>query len=148
MKKVLTLTLVIALCFTLVSCTKDKALEPTEDLVNPITLTMSITNTVEDDSIGEDFAPVKNVSFIVEEDTTALEATQIYCVSNDLAIEVDPGNTYVSSIMNLGEKDAEPTTGWIFKLNGVSGSLGANEEVLKDGDEISWEFVDFATYSW
>ena len=47
-----------------------------------------------------------------------------------------------------GEKDVETTTGWVYKINGEDVSVGANEKILEDGDEISWEFIDFTSYGW
>ena len=96
----------------------------------------------------EGFTPVENAPFSVEEGTNVLDATQIYCVSNDIDIEIGGSGDYVTSLMGVSEKDMADTTGWIFKVNGESGSLGADEEILEEGDEISWEFVDFSTYSW
>ena len=49
----------------------------------------------------------------------------------------------MTSLMGVSEKDMADTTGWIFKVNGESGSLGADEEILEEGDEISWELLTF-----
>ncbi len=47
---------------------------------------------------------------------------------------------YVSQI---GRYPAEGTTGWVFKVNGVSPPVGADAYVLKEGDEVLWYFAQF-----
>lgn len=147
MKKILSLILILVLCFTAVSCTQKKAEVP-ENIVNPVNVTISITDSDGDELVAEDFTPVEKTPFIVEEGTNVLDATQIFCISNDIDVEIGASGDYIASLNGLSEKDIEPTTGWIFKINGEAGSLSAKDEVLVEGDEISWEFVDFTTYSW
>ena len=36
----------------------------------------------------------------------------------------------------------------IFKVNGEIPSVPADQVIIAENDEIRWEFVDFATYSW
>ncbi len=149
MKKLLSLALIFMLCIAMAACGNDQQQTP-EDTpsVNSINVSISIIDSDGDDVQVDGFTPVENAQFSVEEGTNVLDATQIYCVSNDIDIQISGSGDYVTSLMGVSEKDVSDTTGWIFKVNGQSGSLGADEEILKDGDEISWEFVDFSTYSW
>ena len=77
-----------------------------------------------------------------------LEATELFCVSNDISITIDTDKSYVTEIGGLTEKDYAETTGWIFKVNGEIPSVPADQVIIAENDEIRWEFVDFATYSW
>ena len=48
--------------------------------------------------------------------------------------------TYVSQI---GRYPASGATGWVFKVNGVSPPVGADQVSLKDGDEVLWYYATF-----
>ena len=48
---------------------------------------------------------------------------------------------YVSQI---GKYAADQSTGWVFKVNGVSSQVGADKAVLKDGDVVLWYHATFA----
>jgi hypothetical protein len=47
---------------------------------------------------------------------------------------------YVSQI---GKYPASATTGWVFKVNGVSPPVGADKVTLKDGDVVLWYYATF-----
>ena len=47
---------------------------------------------------------------------------------------------YVSQI---GKYAADQSTGWVFKVNGVSPPVGADKVVLKDGDVVLWYYATF-----
>ena len=128
MKKILSFALILILCVSLAACGNNEQQDPEDaPAVNSINVSISIIDSDGDDVDVEGFTPVENAPFSVEEGTNVLDATQIYCVSNDIDIEIGGSGDYV---------------------NGESGSLGADEVILEEGDEISWEFVDFSTYSW
>lgn len=148
MKKALSLLLIFLLCMAMTACSKDKEPNEPKEVVNPVNVTISIVDSENDELVVEDFTPIENASFIVEEGTNVLEATQLYCVANDIDFTLNSANEYVTSMMGVGEKDIESTTGWTFNVNGESPVVSANEVVVNEGDEICWEFIDFTTYSW
>ena len=47
---------------------------------------------------------------------------------------------YVSQI---GKYPAAGSAGWVFKVNGVSPPVGADQVVLKDGDSVLWYWAEF-----
>ncbi|HUQ21822.1 MAG TPA: DUF4430 domain-containing protein [Gaiellaceae bacterium] len=47
---------------------------------------------------------------------------------------------YVSQI---GKYPGDQSTGWVFKVNGVSPPVGADKVVLKDGDVVLWYHATF-----
>jgi uncharacterized protein DUF4430 len=47
---------------------------------------------------------------------------------------------YVSQI---GKYPAAGSAGWVFKVNGVSPPVGADQVQLKDGDTVLWYWADF-----
>jgi Domain of unknown function (DUF4430) len=48
--------------------------------------------------------------------------------------------TYVSQI---GKYAADGPSGWVFKVNGVSPPVGADQVALKDGDVVLWYWATF-----
>jgi hypothetical protein len=43
----------------------------------------------------------------------------------------------------IGRYAASATTGWVFKVNGVSPPVGADAVVLKPGDRVLWYYATF-----
>ena len=46
-------------------------------------------------------------------------------------------------IDQIGRYVAGATTGWVFKVNGVSPPVGADKVTLKDGDRVLWYWATF-----
>lgn len=148
MKKFLSILCILILSFSLFACSEKKKETDPKDIVNPINVTISFSDSEKDQVEAEDFEPIEETEFIVEEGTSVLDATQIYCLANDLEINIDSAGSYIKSMLGLGEGDLASTTGWIYTVNGEAVSVGAGEQILNDGDKIAWEFVDFSTYQW
>jgi hypothetical protein len=49
--------------------------------------------------------------------------------------------TYVSQI---GKYPGAGAAGWVFKVNGASPPVGADQVVLKDGDQVLWYYATFS----
>ena len=45
----------------------------------------------------------------------------------------------------IGRYVAGGSSGWVFKVNGVSPPVGANAVTLKDGDRVLWYFATFGS---
>jgi Domain of unknown function (DUF4430) len=43
----------------------------------------------------------------------------------------------------IGKYPAAGSSGWVFKVNGVSPPVGADQVQLKDGDSVLWYWADF-----
>ena len=73
---------------------------------------------------------------------TALGALETASVRGEFFFELQSFSfgPYVSQI---GRYPAEGTTGWVYKVNGVSPPVGADAYVLKEGDEVLWYFAQF-----
>ena len=146
MKKILSVFCILALIFTMSACTDKPQTEETP-IVNPVNLSFSLLDG-EDDLTLEDFDEIKDDSFIAEEGSSVLEATQLYCISHDISISVDASKGYVTEIAGLTEGDYTKQTGWVFTVNGEMGMLTAEEQIIQDGDKIAWEFIDFSAIAW
>lgn len=147
MKKFFALVLTVTLLFSMVACSNgEKEAVDNPPPVNPVALSIEIS--IGQDDAKEDFQGIVQTDFTAEEGSTILEATQLFCMANDMTISVDDAQGYVTEIGGLTEKDYTETTGWIFTVNGEMPSVGADEITIKENDKILWEFVDFSTYSW
>ena len=147
MKKIFSAIMILILCISMASCGAKKVPVSADDIINPVNVSISISDSSKDQLTGDGVKSVEKTEFIVEEGTNVLDATQLFCIANDIDFTVGPSGDYISSLNGLKEKDLEDTTGWIFLLNGEMGNKSAKDEVLEEGDEISWEFVDFTTFS-
>lgn len=150
MKKLYTLFLSTVLILAFTGCNNSKADQQIDQssIINPINLTFSLLDADGDELTLDDFTPIKDEALIAEEGSSVLEATQLFCMSHDLSITVDRDKGYVTEIDGLTAGDYSDQTGWIFLVNGELGNMTAEEQILKDGDSITWEFVDAATYPW
>ena len=57
-------------------------------------------------------------------------------------LQLDHSNgSYIKGINHLYEFDCGETSGWSYKVNGVTTSLACCDFVLKDGDKVEWIYV-------
>ncbi len=147
MKKLLSLVLILVVCFTFAACGNgDNTVTDPENIVNPITVYMTIET---DDSVdADDFEGFDEAKFIVEEGSNVLDATQVFCVGNGLKYELSKDGTYFTTLAGVSEGDYAATTGWVYELNDESLMVPSGECEIKDGDEITWKFVDYSSYEW
>ncbi|MEN2766148.1 DUF4430 domain-containing protein [Ornithinibacillus xuwenensis] len=54
--------------------------------------------------------------------------------------EVEEKDGYVNSIEGINDKDKELKKFWMISVNGKAAEVGANDIVLKDGDEVVLDF--------
>ena len=69
----------------------------------------------------------------------ALDAASVAGEFYYLVTAASFGN-YVSQI---GKYPAAASSGWVFKVNGVSPPVGADQVALKDGDTVLWYWAEF-----
>jgi hypothetical protein len=72
----------------------------------------------------------------------ALDALESASVLGEFYYHVTP-TSFGPYIDQVGRYPAVGQTGWVFKLNGVSPPVGANEARLKDGDTVLWYWAQF-----
>ena len=72
----------------------------------------------------------------------ALQALDVASVAGEFhyALTTSTFGDYVSQI---GKYAAAGTSGWAFKVNGVSAPVGADKAVLADGDVVLWYWATF-----
>ncbi len=72
----------------------------------------------------------------------ALQALDLASTAGEFhyAITTSTFGDYVSQI---GKYAAAGSSGWVFKVNGVSPPVGADKVILKDGDAVLWYYATF-----
>ena len=52
-------------------------------------------------------------------------------------------SAFGSYVSQVGRIRGVGAAGWVFKVNGISPPVGADQVVLKDGDEVLWYYATF-----
>jgi len=52
--------------------------------------------------------------------------------------------SFGSYVSQIGRYPGAGSSGWVFKVNGASPPVGADQVTLKDGDEVLWYFATFS----
>ncbi len=77
----------------------------------------------------------------VPEKSVVLDVFEKALTSADISW-TNVGGGYISEIGGLSEMDHGAMSGWMYYLNGTSPMLGANEQPVKDKDEIVFFYTD------
>ena len=135
-KKILTnlilCLLVFSSIFVVTGCGKEKEETP---IVHPIQITISI-----DYPAKSEIEDVEAADFKIEEDSTVLDAIQLYCNVNELPVIVETTDASIQGINGVSNGDYSAARHWQFKINGELCETPENEKILKDGDTVEWIF--------
>lgn len=131
------------ICFTLCLCfiasilcmTSCEKKDETPEIINPITITISI-----DYPKKSELPDVETTAFKIEEDSSVLEAIQIYCNINDMPVNVETTDGTIVGINNLNNGDFHPNRIWQYKVNGQLCADPAGDYILQDGDVLEWVY--------
>ena len=101
-------------------------------------------------------AVAANVKIRVEGKTTTIFGPAQPTVTADNALQaLDAASTagefyygmttssFGDYVSQIGKYPASESTGWVFKVNGVSPPVGADKVELKDGDTVLWYWATF-----
>lgn len=140
MKKKLSIIFICALALGLAVCVtgcRDKSSSSAEEsVVNPINLLISI------DYPGKANKPdLENFKFKAEEDSSVLEATELYCNISEIQLLVDTTNNEVQGINGINNGELKKNYVWKYKINGKEVSDNPQDYDLKDGDNIIWYYT-------
>ncbi len=104
--------------------------------VNSIDITISIDypESAEMDDVTQD-------SFAIEEDSSVLEAIQLYCNVNEMPVTIETTGGTVVGINDLLNGDIFAARTWQFKVNGELCTDPAGDVTLKDGDNLEWVYI-------
>lgn len=139
MKKLLSVFLILILCFALGACgaPSDDGLEEIE---NPMTVYISFTDSPDDDLEVKGLKPIEKTEFYAEEGSSVFEATQVFCINNNLDYQLSADGTYLNSLLGFTEGDFDKMAGWLYTVNGEMAMVSASDYILEEGDVIAWTF--------
>jgi hypothetical protein len=72
----------------------------------------------------------------------ALEALDSASLAGELYYHVTT-TSFGPYVDQVGRYGGSASSGWVFKVNGVSPPVGADQVQLKDGDTVLWYYADF-----
>jgi hypothetical protein len=78
--------------------------------------------------------------------TTPMEALEGASLAGEFYYHVSQ-TSFGPFVDQIGRYPGAGSTGWVFKVNGVSPPVGADKVVLKDGDTVLWYYADFGSGS-
>ena len=139
-KVLLCLVAAVALAAAVFGCTKVQTQKAESVDTTAQASEKIVVNIVIDGSKGEDKAVNAEGQMKISSGATAYDALKNFCDANGYEITGDP--SYVKTIDGLGEGSfgAAPC-GWMVSIDGEYPSQAVNNIILKDGNEIIWEFV-------
>jgi hypothetical protein len=78
----------------------------------------------------------------LEGGASALTALDAASLVGEFYYHVSP-TSFGPYVDQIGRYPGGGSTGWVFKVNGVSPPVGADQVALKDGDTVLWYFATF-----
>ncbi len=88
------------------------------------------------DYIPESGVVLEKNEFVIAEGETVYDILVEACRENGIQTEFSGG--YVSGINYIYEFDFGDLSGWLYYVNGKEASVGCDQYILSDGDEIKW----------
>jgi hypothetical protein len=76
------------------------------------------------------------------EATTPLDALEHAAVAGEFYFHVT-ASSFGNYVDQIGLYGGSGNSGWVFKVNGVSPPVGADQVQLKDGDVVEWYYAAF-----
>ena len=76
------------------------------------------------------------------EASNALEALDVASLAGEFYYHVTR-TSFGPYVDQIGRHAAGGTNGWVFKVNGASPPVGADQVQLRDGDSVLWYWADF-----
>lgn len=129
----LCISLLISMVFLTGCQGKEKAEAPSN--LNSVDIILSI-----DYPKSAEIEDVTEVVFTIEEDSSVLEAIQLYCNVGNIPVTIETTGGTVVGINDLLNGDIFASRTWQFKVNGIFPNKPAGEVILKDGDTLEWVY--------
>jgi hypothetical protein len=76
------------------------------------------------------------------EAATALEALDVASVAGEFFVNVRQ-TSFGPFVDQIGKFSAAGSSGWVYKVDGVSPPVGADQYRLQEGDSVLWYWADF-----
>lgn len=109
------------------------------------TVTLSIRcDTVKDENnkyIPSNGVILPQTEFTYSEGETVYDVLVEASKTNDIPLDFSTGTGYVRSLNHLYEFDYGELSGWMYRVNGVTPSVGCAQYTLSDKDRIEWLYT-------
>lgn len=117
-------------------------------------LVLSVALAIASTVVGNTFAAIVNVRVEGRNATifgtteprasgaNALEALESASIAGEFYYRVAT-TSFGPYVDQIGRYAASESSGWVFKVNGLSPPVGADKVVLKDGDVVLWYWASF-----
>lgn len=89
------------------------------------------------DNIPEYF--LRNETYTAKDGDNVYDALKSVCSKNGISLNVK--GSYIAGIGGLNEKDCTPSSGWMYRVNGVAPNYPAKGYTLSKGDVVEWYYV-------
>ena len=99
-----------------------------------ITISIDYPESAEMDNVTQE-------PFSIEENSSVLEAIQLYCNVNEMPVTIETTGGTVVGINDLLNGDIFAARTWHFKVNGEICTAPAGDVTLKDGDSLEWVYI-------
>lgn len=67
----------------------------------------------------------------------------LFAYANENSLDVQTEGDDMPYVMSIGGLNAKGDSGWIFTVNDETVLDAAGDAILKDGDEVEWEYTSF-----
>jgi hypothetical protein len=74
--------------------------------------------------------------------STPLEALQVASTAGEFYYHIT-ASSFGNYVDQVGLYGGSASNGWVFKVNGISPPVGADQVQLKDGDVVEWYYATF-----
>lgn len=117
-----------------------------QNTVGTVTLTIRCDTVVgksDANHIPKNGVILEETALSIGEDDTVYDVLIDAVKQNGILMESSgtDGMKYVSGIAHLHEFDFGDLSGWVYRVNGESASVGCDQYVLADGDTIEWLYT-------
>lgn len=106
-----------------------------QPIINPIEITISI-----DYPDKAEIEDIEEETFKIEEDSTVLDAIQLYCNVNDIPLNIETTDGSVDGINDINNYILYTNRTWQYKINDELIDSPANTHILIDGDNLQWVY--------
>ena len=84
---------------------------------------------------------MENIKFPLEENSTVLQAIELYCSVAEIPCILDTTSNQIVGINTVHNGDFNKHKVWKFSVGGKEPQMNAADVRLKDGDELRWVYV-------
>ena len=85
-------------------------------------------------------ASLENIKFPVEENSTALQAIELFCSVSEIPCYLETTSNTIFGINTVKNGDFNKNKVWMFSVNGGPMRADASEVHLKNGDALVWSY--------